>query len=268
MTSVLSAHLNDENRLWFPGLADDLVANFCRDQGRRTLADEYGTQQWLTGGVQTPVVEAVTIGRYIANVEYLPDAIAATFDWLTFAGSKRPFVREQIQASADLLLDIHGLADTVGRIVRSIHPLHALRDHDVSHSSPDLPFSVFVSVPDPGERDGLLRVAESLIHESMHLQLTLIDSIDPLVVEHLASDYSPWKEEIRPVAGLLHGLYVFAVIHQTLGTLMYMRADFQQYCTKRRTAIQREVATLPEEPDGLSATGRQLWRRGRETVLV
>jgi HEXXH motif-containing protein len=111
-------------------------------------------------------------------------------------------------------------------------------------------------------------VAESLIHESMHLQLTLVDSIEPLAVDDRANGYSPWKEELRPVTGLLQGLYVFAVIHQALRILMGVRDDCRPYCRKRSSAIEAEIASLPEKPDGLSEMGMGLWRRCREALQL
>ena len=72
----------------------------------------------------------------------------------------------------------------------------------------------------------------------MHLQLTLLDTVEPLVGTSGTCGYSPWKQEIRPVEGLLHGIYVFAVIHQTLGVLADLQPASQPYCVKRRNAIQ------------------------------
>jgi HEXXH motif-containing protein len=80
--------------------------------------------------------------------------------------------------------------------------------------------------------------------------------------------YSPWKQEVRPVTGLLHGLYVFAVIHQALGILMGVHHDWRPYCRKRSSAIEDEIASLPEKPDGLSEMGMDLWHRCRESIAA
>jgi hypothetical protein len=86
-------------------------------------------------------------------------------------------------------------------------------DYDVSFSDPTIPFSVFISVPARGDRRSILRVAESLVHEAMHLQLTLFESCCPLIDTASSwSMYSPWKQQDRPAQGILHGLYVFYVI--------------------------------------------------------
>jgi HEXXH motif-containing protein len=260
----------NENRLWFPGLAEYLVANLAsRLQGRGALIERYGTQRWFTGDTNASIVDmgTVRLGRYLSTIEHLPTSTAASFSNLIFADSIYSRAKAQFQAAARVLDSVSALADTVGRLVRSIHVLRASTDCDVSHSSPQLPFSVFVSIPEPAERDANLRVAESLIHESMHLQLSLLDAVEPLVGASGTSGYSPWKQEVRPVEGLLHGIYVFAVIHQALGVLEDLQPASQPYCTKRRNAIQTEVSILPEQPDGLSTVGNLLWERSRQCVL-
>jgi hypothetical protein len=266
---MLTESLN-ESRLWCPGLAEYLVANFMsRVQGGRILIDHYGTQRWLTRDTSASILDGgvVRLGRYFSTIEQLPKSTTACFSDLIFADNQCSQTTAHLQAAAGVLDCVETLADTVGCLVRSIHLLQAPKDHDVSHSSPQLPFSIFVSIPEPIERDANLRVAESLIHESMHLQLSLIGIIEPLVNTPDAGGYSPWKREFRPVEGLLHGLYVFAVIHQALGFIAESQPASQRYCIKRRNEIQSEVAILPEQPDGLSATGNTLWQRSRQHVL-
>lgn len=266
---MLPEYVSD-SRLWFPGLAEYLMTDFVsRDQGRRALVDNYGTQRWLTGDANASIVGmgSVRLDRHFSIIEQLPVSTTGSFSDLTFADDKCSHACAQIQDAAEVLEIVNTLADTVGCLTRSIHLLRAPIDHDISHSSPHLPFSVFVSIPEPTERDASLRIAESLVHESMHLQLTLLDSVEPLVSTSGTSGYSPWKQEIRPVEGLLHGIYVFAVIHQALGVLADLQPANQPYCVKRRNAIRAEVGILPAQPDGLSATGDALWQRCRQCVI-
>lgn len=99
-------------------------------------------------------------------------------------------------------------------LVRTIHLIaSAGEDYDSSHSDPAIPFSIFISVPSSTGRRSLLRVAEGLVHETMHLQLSLFESICPLVDESVDwTLHSPWKGTRRQTQGILHGLYVFAVL--------------------------------------------------------
>ncbi|WP_433891279.1 aKG-HExxH-type peptide beta-hydroxylase [Streptomyces sp. CA-111067] len=269
--SSLSLRLGKEDRLWFPGLTAELVADFIsRNQVKPSLVEQYGTSRWLAGDKIPPAPDGggIHIGSHVAKIEYLSSETAAEFAGLHFADSRDPEMRERIQAAADVLTHVPGMAESIGSVVKAIHPLQCLRGYDVSHSTPELPFSIFVSIPEKDERDASLRLAESLIHESMHLQLTLVDIIEPLAVDDRANGYSPWKNEIRPVTGLLHGLYVFAVIHQTFGILTGISGEWRQYCRKRSSEIEVEIASLSEAPEGLSKMGIDLWRRCRENIAA
>jgi HEXXH motif-containing protein len=122
-------------------------------------------------------------------------------------------------------------------------------DYDVSFSDPGIPFSVFVSVPSRNDRSSVLRVAESLIHETMHLQLTLLEGLTPLAeTASVWAMYSPWKQQKRPTQGILHGLYVFCV-------LRWMWRQFSQTTvskTDRDFAIRR-VAEIDQEVSAVRA---------------
>ena len=101
----------------------------------------------------------------------------------------------------------------------------------------------------------------------MHLQLSLLDTVEPLLGTPGVSGYSPWKRELRPVEGLLHGIYVFAVIHQVLGIITETQPANRPYCVKRLNEIQTEVSILPELTHGLSMVGDNLWDTSRRSVL-
>ena len=74
------------------------------------------------------------------------------------------------------------LSSSVGHLVRCVHLLKAPSPEvDCSFSRPDLPFSVFLSVPDHGTHARIERVTEALVHETMHLQLSLLERRIPLV---------------------------------------------------------------------------------------
>lgn len=86
-------------------------------------------------------------------------------------------------------------------------------DYDTSYSHPDIPFTIFVSVCETQSMIANMRVAENILHEAMHLKLTLIEEILPMVQPSCKDTfYSPWREEHRPLRGVLHGLFVFRAI--------------------------------------------------------
>jgi HEXXH motif-containing protein len=154
------------------------------------------------------------------------------------------------------------LWSAVSELAWRCHPLLASdRHYDVSFSDPAIPFSVFVSAPPLCDRNSILRVAESLVHETMHLQLTLFEGLSPLVdAASNWSMYSPWKQQERSAQGILHGLYVFCV----LGWMWRQVSETSRYSTERDFALRRiseiddEVAAVRsfEESPALTEEGR------------
>ena len=96
--------------------------------------------------------------------------------------------------------------------LRSLHVLDSPdKDFDVSFSLPHLPNSIFLSIPLPEERDAIARTAEAIVHEVLHLQLSLVERACPIVRVDAKPEYAyaPWRNEYRPLGGVIHGLYVF-----------------------------------------------------------
>jgi len=156
-------------------------------------------------------------------------------------------VAPQAIAKALSHLETTSIDYPVKQLIRSVHCIKALGPgYDCSHSEPSLPFSVFVSIP-YAEPDGELRLAESLLHEAMHLQLTLIERQVSLAYPDAEHGYSPWQQRQRPLLGLVHGLYVFAVIHGWLTALtadkMTSAAD-RSYAQRRLSDINQEIAQV------------------------
>ena len=160
------------------------------------------------------------------------------------------------------------LSSSIGCLVRCLHLLKAPSSEvDCSYSRPDLPFSVFLSVPDRGARARIERLAEALVHETMHLQLSLIERQIPLIESGHAKTvtFSPWRGGVRHVRGVLHGLYVFVVV-QRLWQRVARRTSCgldREFAEARVRAVHDEVRKtrqLAESP-GLSQDGRQLVRQ-------
>lgn len=111
---------------------------------------------------------------------------------------------------------VPGLVDSVAQLVRVIEVLKStIPEADVSYSHPVVPFSIFVSVCNERSTVASARVAESILHEAMHLRLSLIQKgVDLLNPEQQgqALYFAPWRQEERPANGVLHGIFVFRAI--------------------------------------------------------
>lgn len=262
--------LTSDAELWFPGLADDLVTHFAQSVDAEWISRAvYGTRRWVANdkGAGRAAIGSISIANQSVIVEALPLADQTSFGDLRFVEDLSAADVDTIKGSFSLLeKELPTLAGTVGSLVRAAHILAATPDYDVSHSHPDVPFSIFVSVP-PGDRvDSALRLAESIVHEAMHLQLSLIERVVPLVTGEFVS-YSPWKDRQRPTQGVLHGLYVFAVIYQAMGRLNQGNQAQKRAVTQRIHQIQEEIGELKDFDIGLTAIGQEFRRRLVHIVL-
>ena len=159
------------------------------------------------------------------------------------------------------------LSASIQCLVRCVHLIEAPSPElDCSYSRPDLPFSVFLSVPDHQARARIERLTEALVHETMHLQLSLVERRIPLIepAHTGAAAFSPWRGGERPVRGVLHALYVFVVVQR-----LWRRASRRpprgldrQFAQARVRTIRgeiRQVRHMAGSP-GLSREGGQLVR--------
>ena len=113
-----------------------------------------------------------------------------------------------------------------------------------------------------------MRVGEAIVHEAMHLQLSLIEKIVPLINSNEKEFYSPWKNEYRNSTGILHALYVFRVIesfYEQLEMKQYLSSMNLDFIKKRRSKILQQINEIKEfsrNPDlteyGLRFTKRLL----------
>ena len=158
---------------------------------------------------------------------------------------------------------------TVCQLVRALHVIDpGDNDIDVSFSDPSVPFSVFVSVPPRRSETVILRIAEAILHESMHLHLTLISRILPLVQPEGRMQYSPWRGEERDSEGILQALYVFSVIRSFLTLLLTTRSkEADDHVSDRIEQIERQIgqARSFRECDELTPEGAALVTRLLDT---
>ena len=151
------------------------------------------------------------------NVELLPKEVARRWQNLGLEFAAEADINDMgfqatLVSSLDLVRKVLPLQGTVAGLCRSLHLLVASdRDFDVSYSDPLFPFSIFVSCPPATEWNRVERLTENIVHEALHLQLTLVECVEPLVIDIPGETpvFSPWKNEWRSTRGLMHGVYVF-----------------------------------------------------------
>ena len=248
--------------MWWPGLAEQLVY----ESGM--YSKEYSTSQWLALASPEEVWRVTLQGPVDINldVELLHPVAAQKLSskGATFADAAMIQTRslDGLRRALTLLQQVPSLAATFGDLAKSIHILEAPEPgFDVSYSDPSIPFSVFLNISEGRFAD--LRTAEALVHEAMHLQLSLIERLVPIAKVNQGLHYSPWKRSQRPVAGLMHALYVFRVIDQWLDHLPKVCEETRDYAEKRRKEIREEIEQLAFASfvTHLTAEGQQLLSR-------
>lgn len=174
----------------------------------------------------------------------------------------------RLGAVDQLLARVPDLSRIVSRSVGAIHALVAVAGYDVSHSQPKWRDRVFVSFPERQDAIGELRLAESVVHEAMHLHLTNEEARVAFVARPTDELYSPWMDTIRSVPGVLHGLFTFSCIAAFLLRLAQdgsFADDACRYLAGRLAEIRQEIlevesAALEDAltPHGVGQT--RLWK--------
>ena len=266
----------------FPFLIDELLTSLT-DQAWTKLHDEceigiaeYGTgrvllrdrsaERNILATVRVPLDDrATSIG-----VELLTEELAQRYfaNGVGFYNADEVWslgVLNCVKEAIEVLGRVAGISLLISSLVRSLHLIRSeQQDCDISFSEPHLPFSIFVSVPARRVRNDALRFAEGVLHEVMHLHLTLIERVVPLAVPSSFKYFSPWRNEHRTAQGVLHGIYVFRAIHHFYCNVSatLIRPDDVDYIRKRLAQISEQLGQVRSFADCVDLTdeGRQLAR--------
>jgi HEXXH motif-containing protein len=91
--------------------------------------------------------------------------------------------------------------------VQQVIPLRLAERH-LSYSLSNFPGAIFV-----GAARSLWPVAEALVHEAAHVRLNHAAEASPLTLGGRDTVcYSPWRDDPRPVEGVVHGVYAFSLV--------------------------------------------------------
>lgn len=107
-----------------------------------------------------------------------------------------------------------------------------------SGSSSELWGAVHICLP---ADDGVM--AEMLTHEAAHHWIHLVEDLGPLATDCWEGEIwpSPWRNELRPLGGVIHGAFVFAAAAAALCCLMLRHWKDDPVA---REALQRRAAYL------------------------
>ncbi|GGB72715.1 cyclophane-forming radical SAM/SPASM peptide maturase YhhB [Blastomonas aquatica] len=152
--------------------------------------------------------------------------LGAADEWLRKPfGTSIVFEPEELSANGrDLVVQALAIIDewrpSIGAELRSIcSAVQFIRDPSahpdkiVSFSDDSVPGALFVSIY---RSDGLIDaydLADSLVHEYRHQKLYLLERLYP-TSRPGALVASPWREDLRPVSGLIHAAFVFVELRR------------------------------------------------------
>ena len=232
-------------------------------------ATNYGTHRWLNGDPTAERREMAKLdlgNAFECRIEKLPASTRARYENRGLAFSEFTSATDvpAVRSALSLVALLPSLRKTISAYLRVLHILKAPgSDFDVSHSDPEVPFSIFVSIP-PSCPEAALRLAESIVHECMHLHLTMIEAVTPLVRNSNVQAYSPWTQTTRPLGGILHGLYVVSVIYFWLLSVNANLAPvMKQFVYHRLRDIEREIEQISwlSNSEGLSDLAKTFVRQ-------
>lgn len=218
-------------------------------------------------------VRIVEPGCEIIGIHYLAPKFLDVMDradWefmgLTFCDKKGFLLSEyhQLLCKIESLLSFSkNIHSSIKAFAINFHPLLSeYEDFDVSFSDPCIPFDVFSNVPRNEEKYSAERFVEGIIHETLHLQLTVVEHLLPLFHNGLLTDdvFSPWKGEGRNERGLLHAVYVFSNIKKFWLKVNEQSKNINNFALKRVCTIQKELSRAEHilKSEALTSDGKRL----------
>jgi HEXXH motif-containing protein len=182
--------------------------------------------------------------------------------------------RDRIQSAWELLVRHHSwAAEPIAAGVSVIVPLIPRSALD-SATSPAAFGAIATSLP-----PSAVITAETLVHEFQHLKLAALMDMLPLTETSDIRGYAPWRDDPRPVGGMLQGVYAFAGIVHFWDVQRQVETDpddslrAQVLYERWRRTIGPVIGTLLDSgaltADGVRvATALQDWERNRKSAPV
>ena len=249
-------------------------SEFPRLLGMSAVAEEavgYSTEEFLSGRRSNEVF-AGGPQRWADRVEKSgprTKAFLGKVGLIADEGEVEAYASDSLDAAQAMFNSTPWCKSSIDCLTRSIVVVKSSgSDYDCSHSDPSIPFSVFFSVPLGSDEVSTLRLCESILHETMHLQLTLFEQMVPLISEagEFRKAFSPWRGEPRLLRGILHGTYVFHVIRHWYLELLSRSPRSSASITfmgRRSAEISGELSQLRNiyREAGFTESGRELIHR-------
>jgi len=155
------------------------------------------------------------------------------------------------------------LFQSIRYLLRSFHVIRSNSPKiDVSFSVPSLPNSIFGSIPGFDDKEAVARLAETIVHEVLHLQLTLVEKYCPIVRLDMETRYmiSPWRNCPRPEISVIHGLFVFRTLEILWSQVNSTYSEsLLSFANRRVSEIHHQLSSLKDKKfDSLTEFGQKI----------
>jgi len=125
-----------------------------------------------------------------------------------------------------------------------------------SHSGPRVPEVIFCSSERPA------KVAEVMCHEMSHVRMNALLADHALLTEEGRQCHrSPWRKDLRPLIGLIHGVHAFLNVreyHRRLALFDSTRAEFSNSFAEDQTRKLRKAWAYIEPRAKWTPIGEQV----------
>lgn len=187
---------------------------------------------------------------------WTPDLLPSALRGADVSKLDLPRWRDRMAAGWQLLADHHpAVAAEVAAGISVLAPLPAPSEGHSSVTLADAFGCVFLSLP-PDARSAALALAHELQHAKLAVLLDLLPLLD---VDDGELFYAPWRDDPRPLVGLLHGAYA----HLTVAGF-WRRQQLVEPAADGREHAQAEFARWR---DATEAACRTMLDSGRLTAL-
>jgi HEXXH motif-containing protein len=212
-----------------------------------------GTDRAMVGEVEVPAVpyrrhggwrglHRVRSGRFDVIIDDLDPFRLLDLPDLATDVSARAWARSLRSAWAVLESQHPALARDAATAVSVVVPRTSPVSGVVSTTSPHAFGAIGLSLPPDG-----VTGAETLVHELQHLKLGALQKIITLIHPDKGRYYAPWRDDPRPLDGLLQGTYAYLGVagfwrRQRLipGVRRHAHAEYARW----RSAVTQSIGTL------------------------
>lgn len=173
----------------------------------------------------------------------------------------KPYIIEALDIIKLYKPNLYDEIKSISPVIQLIQDPTAHPDKLVSFSDNVVPGALYVCIRVNNQLASPYDIAESIIHEHRHQKLYLLERYMPIVKSDFPYVKSPWREELRPLSGLFHAVFVFSEIIKYWQFVLENKSDLNKKALleieSNRRMLKDGLKTLSGQ-DNFTQIGRTL----------